>query len=151
MLVFYVFFYFFVQKYILFKKGLCFTIEKDILFQSLESIFILLISIIYLPRKWPEGYGLYILMIHNSKRTNKINISGDNDYSSSIPLNELDSEEKINNYVKNNYQKDFVILNPKVFLEKNRNNIINDENDEEKEIKNSFLGNNVKLGKLIRT
>ena len=143
--------YFFIQKYILFKKGLCFTIEKDILFQSLESIFIFIISIIYIPRKWPEGYGLYILMIHNSKKTSKIKISGDDDYSSSIPLNELDSEENIKSYVRKNIEKDYVILNPRVFLEKNRNNIINDNNDEEKDIKNSFLGNKVKLGKLIRT
>jgi len=149
-LLFYGYFYFFLQKYILFKKGLCFTIEKDILFQSLESIFIFLISIIYIPRRWPEGYGLYILMIHNSKKTSKIKISGDDDYSSSLPLNELDSEGNIKSYVRKNIETDYVILNPRVFLEKNRNNIINDNNDEEKDNKNSFLGNKVKLGKLIR-
>lgn len=143
--------YLFIHRYLLFKKGLCFGIEKDILLQCFESCFIIFIAIIYIPRKWPKGYELYISVKISSKKTSKINISDLDNYSSSIQGEDLDNRKKIKNYIKNNDNKFYVLLNPKVFLENSRkdNNLINiiDETDK----KNSILANNVKLGKLKRT
>ena len=143
--------YLFIHRYLLFKKGLCFGIEKDVLLQCFESCFIIFIAIIYIPRKWPKGYELYISVKISSKKTSKINISDLDNYSSSIQGEDLDNRKKIKNYIKNNDNKFYVLLNPKVFLENSRkdNNLINiiDETDK----KNSILANNVKLGKLKRT
>ena len=143
--------YLFIHRYLLFKKGLCFGIEKDILLQCFESCFIIFIAIIYIPRKWPKGYELYISVKISSNKVSKINISDLDNYSSSIQGEDLDNRKKIKNYIKNNDNKLYVLLNPKVFLENSRkdNNLINiiDETDK----KNSILANNVKLGKLKRT
>lgn len=143
--------YLFIHRYLLFKKGLCFGIEKDVLLQCFESCFIIFIAIIYIPRKWPKGYELYISVKISSNKTSKINISDLDNYSSSIQGEDLDNRKKIKNYIKNNDNKFYVLLNPKVFLENSRkdNNLINiiDETDK----KNSILANNVKLGKLERT
>jgi len=143
--------YLFIHRYLLFKKGLCFGIEKDVLLQCFESCFIIFIAIIYIPRKWPKGYELYISVKISSNKTSKINISDLDNYSSSIQGEDLDNRKKIKNYIKNNDNKFYVLLNPKVFLENSRkdNNLINiiDETDK----KNSILANNVKLGKLKRT
>ena len=143
--------YLFIHRYLLFKKGLCFGIEKDILLQCFESCFIIFIAIIYIPRKWPKGYELYISVKISSNKVSKINISDLDNYSSSIQGEDLDNRKKIKNYIKNNDNKFYVLLNPKVFLENSRkdNNLINiiDETDK----KNSILANNVKLGKLKRT
>jgi hypothetical protein len=143
--------YLFIHRYLLFKKGLCFGIEKDVLLQCFESCFIIFIAIIYIPRKWPKGYELYISVKISSKKTSKINISDLDNYSSSIQGEDLDNRKKIKNYIKNNDNKFYVLLNPKVFLENSRkdNNLINiiDETDK----KNSIFANNVKLGKLKRT
>ena len=143
--------YLFIHRYLLFKKGLCFGIEKDVLLQCFESCFIIFIAIIYIPRKWPKGYELYISVKISSKKVSKINISDLDNYSSSIQGEDLDNRKKIKNYIKNNDNKFYVLLNPKVFLENSRkdNNLINiiDETDK----KNSILANNVKLGKLKRT
>ena len=142
--------YLIIHEYLLFKKGFCFNIEKDILFQCLESFFILFLAIIYIPRDWPEGYNLYILMIHNSKKTSKINILAGNDYSSSMPKDELNNEEDIKKYERNNLDKFYVILNPKLFLDKNKRNINDTNIIEERERENLILGKNIKLGKIMR-
>ena len=143
--------YLFIHRYLLFKKGLCFGIEKDVLLQCFESCFIIFIAIIYIPRKWPKGYELYISVKISSKKVSKINISDLDNYSSSIQGEDLDNRKKIKNYIKNNDNKFYVLLNPKVFLENSRkdNNLINiiDETDK----KNFILANSVKLGKLKRT
>lgn len=149
-LLFFEFSYLIIHEYLLFKKGFCFNVEKDILFQCLESFFILFLAIIYIPREWPEGYSLYILMIHNSKKTSKINILTGNDYSSSIPKDELKNEDDIKKYERNNYDKFYVILNPKLFLDKNKRNNNDINIIEERERENLILGKNVKLGKLMR-
>jgi hypothetical protein len=143
--------YLMLHEYLLFKKGLCFSIEKDILFQCLESFFVLFLAIIYFPREWPYGFELHILMIHNSKKTSKINIlSGDN-YTSSLPKDELNKEEDIKNYVRNNRNKYYVVLNPKIFFDKNKKgNEGNNDIIEEREKENFILGKNIKLGKLKR-
>ena len=143
--------YLMLHEYLLFKKGLCFSIEKDILFQCLESFFVLFLAIIYFPREWPYGFELHILMIHNSKKTSKINIlSGDN-YISSLPKDELRKEEDIKNYVRNNRNKYYVVLNPKIFLDKNKKDKEgNNDIIEEREKENFILGKNIKLGKLKR-
>ena len=150
-LLFFSFCHLIIHEYLLFKKGICFTIEKDLLFQILESCFILFLAIIYFPRDWPKGYNLYILMINSSKKTSKINILGGDNYSSSISKNELNKEEDIKKYVRYNNNKFYVILNPKMFFDKNKKD--NDRNSdifEEREKENFILGKNVKLGKLIR-
>ena len=143
--------YLMLHEYLLFKKGLCFSIEKDILFQCLESFFVLFLAIIYFPREWPYGFELHILMIHNSKKTSKINIlSGDN-YTSSLPKDELNKEEDIKNYVRNNRNKYYVVLNPKIFFDKNKKDKEgNNDIIEEREKENFILGKNIKLGKLKR-
>jgi hypothetical protein len=138
--------YLMLHEYLLFKKGLCFSIEKDILFQCLESFFVLFLAIIYFPREWPYGFELQILMIHNSKKTSKINIlSGDN-YTSSLPKDELKKEEDIKNYVRNNRNKYYVVLNPKIFFDKNKKDKEgNNDIIEEREKENFILGKNIKL------
>ena len=143
--------YLFIHRYLLFKKGLCFGIEKDVLLQCFESCFIIFIAIIYIPRKWPKGYELYISVKISSNKTSKINISDLDNYSSSIQGEDLDNRKKIKNYIKNNDNKFYVLLNPKVFLENSRkdNNLINTIDETDK--KNSILANSVKLGKLKRT
>lgn len=142
--------YFILHEYLLFKQGLCFTIEKDILFQSYECCFMIFLSIIYLPADYPQGYELYILMIKNSKKTSRINIlPGDNNYSS-LPKDELNNEENIKKYVRKNANQFYVVLNPKVYFDKNKRNnkdVIIEENEKE----NYTLAKQVKLGKLIRT
>jgi len=143
--------YLFIHRYLLFKKGLCFGIEKDVLLQCFESCFIIFIAIIYIPRKWPKGYELYISVKISSNKKSKINISDLDNYSSSIQGEDLDNRKKIKNYIKNNDNKFYVLLNPKVFLENSRkdNNLINTIDETDK--KNSILANSVKLGKLKRT
>ena len=135
--LFYIFFFFVLHKYLLFKKGFCFEIEKDILFQSLDSYIILAIALIYIPRKFPNRFDLYILMIKDSIKTNKVQIFAGNNYQTNIPKKILFNEKDINFFIINNKKKHFSILNPKVFLEKEKDN----ENI-------SLLENNIKIGKL---
>lgn len=146
-LLFFIYSYLFINNYILFKKGLCFVIEKDILSQCLESLFILLIGLLYFPRKMPKGYHLNIIMIRNSKKTSKIKISSGDNYISSINKDYLDTENNIKKYVRDNRNNFYVVLNPKVFLDKNKQDEINDNIIEEKE--NPILSDDIKLGKLI--
>ena len=141
--------YLFINNYLLFKKGLCFIIEKDALFQSLDSLFNLLIAFLYFPRIFPEGYRLEIKMIQNFKKSCKINISSDNNYISSIDKENLDTENNIKKYVRDNRNKMYVVLNPKAFLVKNRQDNNIDNLNENKEEEQSILGKNIKIGKLI--
>ena len=151
-LLFFAFFYLVLQEYLLFKKGLCFSIEKDILFQCFECCFIILLTLIYLPRDFPRGYELYILLIHNSKKTSKINILPGDNYTSSLPQNDLSNEEDIKKYVRSNINNYYVILSPKVFFDKNQKDNNNNNNRDNIEEKGKYiLAKNVKLGKLIRT
>ena len=133
-----------IHKYFFLKKELNFVLEEDILVQCLENYFLLLIAIIYIPKKMPAGFWLYILTIKDSKKTKKIQISTEDKYFSSINKKILDNERKIRTYVESNDDKDFIILNPSIFFFKNRNNNIIKEQQEESFI----LGNNIKLGKL---
>ena len=148
-LLFFIYSYLFINNYILFKKGLCFVIEKDILFQCLDSLFILLIALLYFPRKLPKGFHLNIIMIRNSKKTSKIKVSSEDNYVSSIDKDNLDSEKNIKKYVRDNRNNFYVVLNPRVFLEQNEKDEINDNINEDKEKENPILANNIKLGKLI--
>ena len=148
-LLFFIYSYLFINNYILFKKGLCFVIEKDILFQCLDSLFILLIGLLYCPRKWPKGYHLNIIIIHNSKKTSKIKISSGDNYISSINKDYLDTENNIKKYVRDNRNNFYVVLNPKVFLDNDKQDEINTNINEDKEKENPILANDIKLGKLI--
>lgn len=132
----YIFFFFVIHKYLLFKNGFIFEIEKDILFQCLESCLLLLISLIYIPRKWPIGFEYNILLIKDTIKSNKVQLFDEYNYHSNIPKENLSNEIEVKNFVRSNYQKHFTILNPKVFLRKN-----NDNN-------NNILENNIKIGKI---
>ena len=134
----YIFFFFTLHEYLLFKKGICFEIEKDILFQCLDSYIILAIALIYIPRKFPKGFDLYILIIKDSIKSNKVQIFAENNYHSNIPKESFINEKEIIKFIRNNNKRHFSILNPKVFL------------DKEKDNKNiSLLEKNIKIGKLL--
>ena len=134
----YLFLFFVSHEYLIFKNGLCFEIEKDILFQSLDNIFILLIGLIYIPRKYPAGFELYILFIKDNIKNNKIQIKTQNFYKTNIPKEDLINENEIKKFIKKNYQKHFSILNPKVFFNNNK---------EKRDI--NLLEKNINIGKLV--
>ena len=134
----YIFFFFIFHEYLLFKKGNCFEIEKDILFQCLDSYIILTIALIYIPRKFPKGFDLYILIIKDSIKSNKVQIFDGYNYHSNIPKESFINEKEIIKFIRNNNKRHFSILNPKVFLNKEKDN---------KNI--SLLEKNIKIGKLL--
>ena len=92
------------------------------------------------------------MLIHNSKKTSKINILPGGNYTSSLPQNDLSNEEDIKKYVRSNINNYYVILSPKVFFDKNQKDNNNNNNRDNIEEKGKYiLAKNVKLGKLIRT
>ena len=134
MFLIYIFFFFILHKYIYFKKRMLFDIERNILFQCLDSCLILLISLVYIPRKWPYGFGNMIITSKGTKLGSKrIKVSNEN-YHSSFSIEDLNDEKKIKEFSKNNHQKHFILLNPILFLKKNN--------------ENNLLKNNIKVGKL---
>ena len=139
-----------INKYLLIKKGFCFKIEKDILFQCNESCFILLIAIIYIPRKWPEEFNKFISIVEIPKKAGNIHISEKNYYTSSLIKYNLHNKKDIKNFIRQNYLKNYVVISPKNFLS-NKNDDDNNNIDLESNKKQKFiLGNNIKIGKLIR-
>ena len=68
---------------------------------------------------------------------------------SSIDKENLDTENNIKKYVRDNRNKIYVVLNPKAFLVKNRQDNNIDNLNENKEEEKSILGKNIKIGKLI--
>lgn len=133
----FIFLFLIIHKYFLFMKGLCFELEKDILFQCLDCYLIIFISLIYIPRELPNGFDLNILFIKSLIRSNKVQINAEYEYKSNIAKEKLVNEKEIEKFMDNNYQKYFSILNPKVFIEK--------EKDKKNE---SLIKKNIKLGKL---
>ena len=131
----YLFLFFVLHEYLLFKKGICFEIEKDILFQSLDCFILLLIALIYIPMKYPEGFDLYILIVKDIEKINKISIKSDNYYNSNIPKDKLINDKEIKKFIHNN-KRYFTVLNPYNYLDKNNNNNIN------------LIEKNIKMGKL---
>ena len=148
-LLFFIYSYLFIHNYILIKKGFCFIVEKDILFQCLDCLLNFLIGLIYIPRKMPKGFYLKILMIQNSKKASNIKIPSEDNYVSSINKDDLDNEKNIKKYVNDNKETLFVVLNPKVFFDKNRKDNNNNNIIQDKEKEKSILAKNIKLGKLI--
>ena len=134
---FYIYFFLILHKYLLFKKGLCFEIEKDILFECLDSCLISLIALIYIPKKYPNNFALSILIIKDSIKSNKIIVNDKQGYKSNIPKENLTNEKEIKKFVKKNKKKYFSIINPKLYLDKEKKNNINK------------LENHIKIGKLI--
>ena len=126
-----------IHRYFLFMQGLCFELEKDILFQSLDCYLIICISFIYIPRKWPNGFELNILFIKSLIKSNKVQINAEYDYKSNIEKENLVNEKEIEKFMDKNYEKYFSILNPKVFIEKEKDN----QNE-------NLIKKNIKLGKL---
>ena len=126
-----------IHRYFLFMQGLCFELEKDILFQSLDCYLIICISFIYIPRKWPNGFELNILFIKSLIKSNKVQINAEYDYKSNIAKENLVNEKEIEKFMDKNYEKYFSILNPKVFIEKEKDN----QNE-------NLIKKNIKLGKL---
>ena len=133
----YILLFLIIHKYFLFMQGLCFELEKDILFQSLDCYLIICISLIYIPRKWPNGFELNILFIKSLIKSNKVQINAEYEYKSNIAKENLANEKEIEKFMDKNYQKYFSILNPKVFIEKEKDN----KNE-------SLIKKNIKLGKL---
>ena len=118
------------------KKGIYFLLEKDILFQWLDSFLIICLGIIYIPIKLPEGFALHIVFIKDLLK-NTMKISAEDEYGSNIPKEILMDENENKKFVKNNNKKYFTILNPKLFLHKEKDN------------KNANLvGPNIKIGLL---
>ena len=135
--IFYVLLFMAIHRYFLFMQGLCFELEKDILFQSLDCYLIICISFIYIPRKWPNGFELNILFIKSLIKSNKVQINAEYDYKSNIAKENLVNEKEIEKFMDKNYEKYFSILNPKVFIEKEKDN----QNE-------NLIKKNIKLGKL---
>ena len=97
----------------------------------------------------PKGFYLKILMIKNSKKASNIKIPSEDNYVSSINKDDLDNEKNIKKYVNDNKDTLFVVLNPKVFFDKNRKDNNNNNIIQDKEKEKSILAKNIKLGKLI--
>lgn len=123
--IIYIFLFFVLHKYLLFKQDLMFKIEKDILFQSLDCFLLLLLALIYMPRNWPHSFGLFISLGVDTIKTNKVQIYTSQNYQTTIPKEHLKNKSEIKKFIKNNRQNHLIILNPKKFL---RNENENNEN-----------------------
>ena len=131
-----------INKYFLYKKEFNLMIEKDILFQSLESFLLILIAIIYIPRKMPKGFNLHILIMKDLKSVLKIKSLIKDNYTSSMNKITLNNEENFQKYIDNNLNKEFIILNPKSFFNKDKNNNKEDGNNQ------FIIDKSIKIGKL---
>ena len=134
--IIYIFLFFILHKYLLFKQGLMFKIEKDILFQCLDSFLLLVLALIYIPRDWPYSFGLCVSFGIDYIKTNKVHLYTAQNYQSTIPKGNLKNKVEIKKFVKNNRQKHLTIFNPKIFLQKEKENKEN----------LSLFGNAIKIG-----
>ena len=125
-----------VNKYFFIKKGSYFRLEKDILFQWLDSFLIFCLGIIYIPIKLPEGFELNIVFMKDALK-NTMKLSAEDNCASNLPKEILMDENENKKFVKNNNKKYFTILNPKLFLHKEKDNK-----------KVNLIGPNIKIGKL---
>ena len=124
-------------KYFVLKNGFCFNLEKDILFQSLESISIFLIALIYIPRKMNKGLNLDIQMTKEIKYAKSFKISSERKNYNSFNFNSLINILSVKKYIRKNSDKEFIVLNPRAIV------LINKETNIRIFSKNIF-----KIGKL---
>ena len=118
-----------------------FKIEKDILFQCLDSFLLLSFALIYMPRNWPYSFGLCISLGVEYIKTNKVQLHTSQNYQTTIPKENLKNKRVIKNFIKNNRQNHLIIFNPKQFLpntNENKENINLFENDIKIGILNDF-------------
>ena len=123
--IIYILLFLVLHQYLLFKEGLIFKIEKDILFQCLDSFLLLLLALIYMPRNWPYSFGLCISFGVDYVKANKLQLNTSQNYQTTIPKENLKNKSEIKKFVKNNRQNNIIIFNPKKFL---RNENENKEN-----------------------
>jgi hypothetical protein len=121
--IIYILLFLVLHQYLLFKEGLIFKIEKDILFQCLDSFLLLLLALIYMPRNWPYSFGLCISIGVDYIKTNKLQLHTSQNYQTTIPKENLKNKREIKKFIKNNRKNNLIIINPKKFLlNENENN-----------------------------
>ena len=103
-------------KYFVLKNEFCFNLEKDILFQSLESISIFLIALIYIPRKMNKGLNLDIQMTKEIKCAKSFKISSERKNYNSFNFNSLIKILSVKKYIRKNSDKEFIVLNPRAIV-----------------------------------
>lgn len=115
-IAFIIYFYYFIllNDFILLKNELCIELEKNLLFESLEICFILIIGILYFPLINVYGFN-HIISIQKNK---SYRIIRGNNYQSNL--------EEFKNTINTKFKKSIIILKPKAFLHKNTNNNNND-------------------------
>ena len=135
---FYALFILFIHEYLLFKQGIFFDNEKNILFQCLDGFLLLINGFIYLPSKFLNGFEFYISFTKYQIKKNVINVYPAINYQSNIPKEILINEKEFKEFKHKNLNRYFSIFNPKAFLY------------EEKDNKNiNLIKKNIKLGKII--
>ena len=109
--IFYIFFFFLLTQYFSFKKDLYFIIEKYILFESLDILLLIKISILYIILLTTFGFSHYIYI----KKSNK-KIQTKPKYISNIPKSITSNDISLSNFITSNVRKPFIVLSPKAFL-----------------------------------
>ena len=115
-LLFVAYLYLCFYKYFVLKNEFCFNLEKDILFQSLESISIFLIALIYIPRKMNKGLNLDIQMTKEIKCAKSFKISSERKNYNSFNFNSLINILSVKKYIRKNSDKEFIVLNPRAIV-----------------------------------
>jgi hypothetical protein len=109
--ILYIFFFSFLTQYFSFKKDLYFIIEKYILFESLDILLLIKISILYIILFTTFGFSHYIYI----KKSNK-KIQTKPEYISNIPKSISSNDNSLSNFIENNFRKTFIVLSPKAFF-----------------------------------
>ena len=148
-LLFIAYIYLCFQKYFVLKKGFSFVLEKDILFQILESIFVIFLALLYIPRKMCKGFILFIKMIKVIKNDKIIKMFLEDKNYTSIDINSLNNKLSIIDYIQKNSNREYIVLNPKVFYNKNKIRKKSNNNIIKEEAKNEIIFRAfIKIGKL---
>ena len=148
-LLFIAYIYLCFQKYFVLKKGFSFVLEKDILFQILESIFVIFLALLYIPRKMCKGFILFIKMIKVIKNDKIIKMFLEDKNYTSIDINSLNNKLSIIDYIQKNNNREYIVLNPKVFYNKNKIRKKSNNNIIKEEAKNEIIFRAfIKIGKL---
>ena len=130
--VFYFFYFFSLNEYIKIKKDLILEIETKIIIQCLESCLILILAIIFLPTNKVYGFNHILNIIKHKTET----ITPNQFYRTNIPKPSIENRKEITNFLLKIYKKPLIILKPKAFSKKNKEN-------------ENLLASNVNTGKLI--
>lgn len=112
----YIYNFFYLIKYLLFKQKLYFQIEKYVLLEGLQILLFLIISILHIPLLCTFGFNHYISIKKYKNKKLKI----DYNYESNIPKSTRFNFYKIIDFIKIKNQKPIVVLNPKAFFNNNK-------------------------------